>query len=65
MDDAINGNRADAFTFGGTLEVNWWLTKFVRYQSNFILERFKDPFRTPSPGDRDSFSYLSRVQVIF
>lgn len=61
MDDAINGNRADAFTFG----VNWWLTKFVRYQSNFILERFKDPFRTPSPGDRDSFSYLSRVQVIF
>ena len=61
MDDAIDGNRADAFTFG----VNWWLTKFVRYQSNFILERFKDPFRTPSPGDRDSFSYLSRVQVIF
>ena len=61
MDDAINGNRAEAFTFG----VNWWLTKFVRYQSNFILERFRDPFRTPSPGDRDSFSYLHRVQVIF
>ena len=61
MDDAINGNRGEAFTFG----INWWLTKFVRYQSNFILERFKDPFRTPSPGERDSFSYLSRVQVIF
>ena len=61
MDDAINGNRGEAFTFG----INWWLTKFVRYQSNFILERFKDLFRTPSPGDQDSFSYLSRVQVIF
>ncbi len=61
MDDAVNGNRAEAFTFG----VNWWLTKFVRYQSNFILERFTDPARSPSPGDRNSFSYLSRVQVIF
>ena len=61
MDDAISGNRAEAFTFG----VNWWLTRFVRYQSNFILERFTDPIRTPSPGSRDSFSYLSRVQVIF
>ena len=61
MVDAVNGNRAEAFTFG----VNWWLTKFVRYQSNFILERFTDPARSPSPDDRDSFSYLSRVQVIF
>lgn len=61
MHDAFNPNRHEAYTFG----LNWWLTKFVRYQSNFILERFKDPFRTTSPGDRDSFSYLSRVQVIF
>ena len=61
MSDAVNSNRGEAFTFG----VNWWLTKFVRYQSNFVLERLKDPLRTPTPGDTDSFAYLSRVQVIF
>ena len=61
MDDAVNGNRGEAFTFG----VNWWLTKFVRYQSNFIFERIQDPLRAPTTGDRDAFSYLSRIQVIF
>ena len=61
MDDAQNGNRGRAFTFG----VNWWLTKFVRYQSNFIFERIKDPLRAPTTGDSDAFSYLSRIQVIF
>ena len=61
MDDAQNGNRGRAFTFG----VNWWLTKFVRYQSNFIFERIKDPLHAPTTGDSDAFSYLSRIQVIF
>ncbi len=61
VDDRVNPNRAEAFTFG----VNWWLTKFVRYQSNFIFEQFKDPARTPDPGDTSHFSYLSRMQVIF
>ena len=61
MHDAFNPNRHEAYTFG----VNWWLTKFVRYQSNFVLERFKDTARAPTPGTRDHFSYLSRVQVIF
>ncbi len=61
MHDAFNPNRHEAYTFG----LNWWLTKFVRYQSNFILERFKDPSRAPTPGKRDHFSFLSRMQVIF
>ena len=61
MHDSENPNRAEAFTFG----VNWWLSKFVRYQSNFVLERFKDPQRAPTPGDTDHFGYLSRIQVIF
>ncbi|MBI1982763.1 MAG: hypothetical protein HYS61_01025 [Acidobacteria bacterium] len=61
MHDSENPNRAEAFTFG----VNWWLSKFVRYQSNFALERFKDPQRAPTPGDSDHFGYLSRIQVIF
>lgn len=61
MDDKLNPNRAEAYTFG----INWWLTKFVRYQSNFAWERGKDTTRAPSPGNRDHFAYLSRVQVIF
>ena len=61
MHDAFNPNRHEAYTFG----LNWWLTKFVRYQSNFILERFRDPGRAPTPGKRDHFSFLSRMQVIF
>ena len=61
MHDSENPNRAEAFTLG----VNWWLSKFVRYQSNFVFERFKDPQRAPTPGDSDHFGYLSRIQVIF
>lgn len=61
MHDSVNPNRAEAFTFG----VNWWLTKFVRYQSNFVLERFKDPARAATRGQTDHFGYLSRMQVIF
>ena len=61
MHDSARANRAEAFTMG----VNWWLTKFVRYQSNIMLERFKDPLRTPTPGDQDHLGYLSRIQVIF
>lgn len=61
MHDSENPNRAEAFTLG----VNWWLSRFVRYQSNFVLERFKDPQRAPTPGDSDHFGYLSRIQVIF
>jgi phosphate-selective porin len=61
MHDSTNPNRGEAFTFG----VNWWLTKFVRYQSNFALERFKDPSRAATPGDTSHFAYLSRMQVIF
>lgn len=61
MNDQVKPNRAEAYTFG----VNWWLTQFVRYQSNFVLERFRDPARAATPGERNTFSYLTRLQVIF
>jgi phosphate-selective porin OprO/OprP len=61
MHDSVNPNRAEAYTFG----INWWLTKFVRYQSNFAYERFKDPTTAPTPGETGHFAYLSRMQVIF
>ncbi len=61
MDDKVNPNRAEAYTFG----VNWWMTKFVRYQSNVVFERIKDTTRAPNPGNREHVGYLSRVQVIF
>jgi len=61
MHDSVNPNRAEGYTFG----VNWWPTKFLRYQSNFVFERFKDPGRAATPGDTGHFGYLSRMQVIF
>jgi phosphate-selective porin OprO/OprP len=61
MHDSVNPSRAEAYTFG----INWWLTKFVRYQSNFAFERFKDPAAAPTPGETGHFAYLSRMQVIF
>lgn len=61
MHDSANANRGDAFTFG----INWWMNKFVRYQSNFAFERLKDPYRAATFGKNNSFAYLSRIQVIF
>jgi phosphate-selective porin OprO/OprP len=54
-------NRAETFYFGP----NWYLTRFVRYTLDFGIERFKDPARTPQPGDRNFFVVLSRIQVAF
>jgi phosphate-selective porin OprO and OprP len=52
-------NVSQTYTFG----LNWWLNKFLRYQSNFVLERF----RTPPAGFSDDslFAYLTRIQLIF
>ncbi|MFQ5790602.1 MAG: porin [Acidobacteriota bacterium] len=61
LDDGSDSNRVEALTLG----VNWWLTQFVRFQSNLILERFDDPLRTPRPRETSAWSYLSRLQVIF
>lgn len=54
-------NRAETFYFGP----NWYLTRYVRYLLDFGIERFKDPARTPRPGDRTFFVVLSRIQVAF
>ena len=54
-------NRAETFFVGP----NWYLTRYVRYLLDFGIERFKDPARTPQPGDRTFFVVLSRIQVAF
>lgn len=54
-------NRAETFFFGP----NWYLNRFVRYTLDLGIERFKDPARTPNPGDKNFFVVLSRVQVVF
>ena len=61
MSDSLNPNRAEGLTLG----VNWWMNKFVRYQSNFAFERIKDAARSATPGENGHFGYLSRIQVIF
>lgn len=54
-------NRAETFYFGP----NWYLNRFVRYTLDLGVERFKDPLRTPNPGDKNFFVVLSRVQIVF
>ena len=60
-DSTPNSNRAGSLYFGA----NWYLNSFVKYQLDFGFERFKDPLRTPNPGDRNFFAMLSRVQLTF
>jgi phosphate-selective porin OprO and OprP len=60
-DGTAKSNRADSFYFGP----NWYLNRFVRYVLDLGLERFKDPIRSPRPGERNFFVVLSRVQVAF
>ncbi len=58
--DVKGRNRADVYTIG----INWWLNKFVRYQSNFSFERFREP-PDPSTSETSNFASLSRIQVYF
>lgn len=60
-DGTAKSNRAETFYFGP----NWYMNRFVRYLLDIGFERFKDPVRTPRPGDRNYFVVLSRVQVAF
>ena len=60
-DGTTKSNRAESFYFGP----NWYMNRYVRYMLDLGFERFKDPVRTPKPGDRNYFVVLSRVQVAF
>jgi phosphate-selective porin OprO/OprP len=54
-------NRAESFFFGP----NWYLNRHVRYMLDLGVERFRDPLRSPKPGDNNFFVVLSRVQVAY
>jgi phosphate-selective porin OprO/OprP len=60
-DGTPKSNRAESFYFGP----NWYLNRSVRYMLDLGFERFKDPARSPRPGDNTFFVVLSRVQVAF
>jgi phosphate-selective porin OprO and OprP len=60
-DGTTKSNRADTLYFGP----NWYLNRFVKYVLDLGIERFKDPARSPKPGDRNFFVVLSRIQVAF
>lgn len=60
-DGTTKSNRAESFYFGP----NWYLNRYVRYMLDLGFERFKDPLRTPAPGDKTFFVVLSRIQVAF
>lgn len=61
IDDRVNTNRGTAYTVG----FNWWLSKFVRYQSNFVFEGFQNPNRTGRFNGERAFTYLGRMQLVF
>lgn len=60
-DGTTKSNRADTFYFGS----NWYLNRFVKYLLDVGVERYKDPIRSPKPGDRNFFVVLSRIQIAF
>ena len=60
-DGTVKSNRAGTLYFG----TNWYMNRYVRYMLDLGLERFKDPARSPQPGDKNFFVVLSRVQVAF
>jgi len=60
-DGTTKSNRADTFYVGP----NWYLNRFVKYLLDVGFERYKDPVRSPKPGDRNFFVVLSRIQIAF
>jgi len=60
-DGTTKSNRAETFYFGP----NWYLNRFVKYLLDVGVERYKDPVRSPKPGDRNFFVVLSRIQIAF
>ncbi len=61
IDDLASANRGEAYTVG----VNWWLSRFIRYQSNVAFERFQHPDRTGLFNRRSTITFLGRMQVMF
>jgi phosphate-selective porin OprO/OprP len=61
IDDRVNSNRGEAYTTG----FNWWLSSFIRHQSNFAFERFGDSNRTGPFNGKSTFTYLGRMQLMF
>jgi len=60
-DATSKSNRAQTFYIGP----NWYMNRFVKYVLDLGIERFKDPARSPRPGDKNFFVILSRIQVAF
>ena len=61
IDDSVSPNRGDAYTVG----FNWWLSRFVRHQSNFAFEGFQHADRTGRFNGHRTFTYLGRMQLMF
>ena len=61
IDDGSDSNRHQAYTFA----VNWWMTRFLRVSSNFIVELFEDPQHIHETDEKRNLALLTRVQVIF
>ena len=52
--------NADTVWTGG---VNWYVARYVRLQGFAMHERFRDPERTPLPGEQAFWSFITRFQL--
>jgi phosphate-selective porin OprO/OprP len=61
IDDGMSSPSHQAYTLG----VNWWMTRFLRVSSNFIVELFDGRQHLRDLDDEHNLALLTRVQVIF
>ena len=61
QDSAATSNRADTFNFG----INWYFNRYMKYMVDIGVEGFKDPLRSPKPGNSKFFVWMNRIVVVF
>ena len=60
-DQTAKSNRASSYLFGA----NWYMNRFVKNVLDFGVEHYRDPLRTPRPGEQNYFVVLNRIQLAF
>ena len=53
------------FAFFNNFGINWYFNRYMKYMVDIGVESFKDPLRSPKPGDSDFFVWMNRIVVVF
>ena len=60
-DQTAKSNRASTYLFGA----NWYMNRFVKNVLDVGVEHYRDPARTPNPGEQNYLVVMNRIQVAF